>query len=369
MKLLLLSDPVSPHTIKWANALASNGIKIHIFGFSPIDHNLFSEGIDITTGGISPKLRSQPLGTPAKLIYLASLYRIKKIIREFKPDIIHSHYVSSYGLVGAMTNFHPFAISVWGLDIYNFPEKSIFHEFLIRKTLNKADIVLSTSNVMKKQAEKYTSNKIEVIPFGIDTNVFKPIAVNSLFGPDDIIIGTIKTLERKYGIEYLIRSFGLLKKKLSHLPLKLLIVGGGSLEYDLKLLVKKLGLQDFTIFTGFVTPDKIPVFHNMLDIYLSLSVEDSESFGVAVLEASACEKPVIVSNVGGLPEVVENNVTGFVVENQNIYDVVDKLEKLILDKELRAKMGSAGRDRVIRCFNWKENIKQMINIYDSLVRE
>ncbi len=68
----------------------------------------------------------------------------------------------------------------------------------------------------------------------------------------------------------------------------------------LKTLVKELELENDVIFTGFIVPEEIPKYHNMIDIYSALSIVDSESFGVAVLEASACEKPVVVSNVTDL---------------------------------------------------------------------
>ena len=101
----------------------------------------------------------------------------------------------------------------------------------------------------------------------------------------------------------------------------------------------------------------------MLDVFVSLSIEDSESFGVAVIEASACEKPVVVSRVGGFPEVVENNVTGIIVEKENVKEAADAMLKLIKDKYLREEMGKAGRKRVIKYFNWDENVTQMLNIY------
>ena len=94
----------------------------------------------------------------------------------------------------------------------------------------------------------------------------------------------------------------------------------------------------------------------------------NESFGVSVIEASACEKPVIVSNVGGLPEVVENGVTGIVVPPANTLELSKAIEKLILDKTLRIKMGKAGRDRVETMYNWENNVSEMIDIYKGIVK-
>jgi len=84
------------------------------------------------------------------------------------------------------------------------------------------------------------------------------------------------------------------------------------------------------IFTGKVPYNEVPKYQNMLTI--SVSVSDSESFGVAILEASACEKPVVVSNVGGLTEVVEDGVTGIIVPPRNPEKTAEAIEKLLLDK-------------------------------------
>src|SRR5207237_2207904 len=124
---------------------------------------------------------------------------------------------------------------------------------------------------------------------------------------------TVKVLAEKYGIEYLIRAFALVKKRHEELPLKLLIVGGGPQEAFLKGLAADLGISAVTTFTGRVDHARVPDFHNMLSVSVSVSTLDSESFGVAILEASTCAKPVVVSSVGGLPEVVENVLTGIVV--------------------------------------------------------
>lgn len=190
---------------------------------------------------------------------------------------------------------------------------------------------------MAKETKLYTNKDIEVTPFGIDMEQFKSMEVESLFDKDDIVIGTVKTLEDKYGIEYLIKAFKIVSDKYPDLPLKLLIVGGGSLEGSLKSLVKELNLEDKTIFTGKVPFKDVPKYHNMLSVSASVSIVNSESFGVAIIEASSCAKPVVVSNVGGLPEVVEDGVSGFVVPSRDPQKTAEAIEKLVLDKNLRKK--------------------------------
>ena len=365
MKVLLLADPASSHIIKWANGLHEKGLEISIFGLSSYDRVQYKAGIKIDIFAIPQFIKWQADGSLLKTGYLLALPRLKKKIRNLKPDIIHAHSASSYGLLGALSGFHPFVISVWGNDVYNFPQKSSFFKKVIVYNLKKSDMLFSTSKLMAEETKKYTNKNIQVIPFGIDIEKFKPKKTERYFSENDIVIGTIKSIEKKYGTENLVRAFKKVKENHPDISLKLLIVGRGSMTNYIKLLVKDLGIESDVKITGFVSYDKIPDYHRMLDIYVAVSIE--ESFGVAILEASACEIPVIVSNVGGLPEVVDNNVTGFIVPHSSVEPLAEKIE-LLFDENLRKKFGKACRERVIKHFNWDDNLEQMVNNYKEILK-
>lgn len=365
MKIMLLSDCNSVHTIKWATALSANNLEVIVFSLGALNVEDY-QNTKVKIVDFSAKVTRE--GAMKKLGYLKALPFLKQTITKESPDIVHAHYASSYGLLGALAGFSPFVLSVWGSDIFDFPRVSFLHRWIIQYNLKKADKILSTSHVMAKETSHYTNKPIEVTPFGIDMQKFKPEISDGLFGSNDIVVGTVKTLEYKYGIEYLIRAFKIVKDRQPELPLKLLIVGGGSLEQELKGLCQQLKIENITIFTGDVPYSQVPKYHNLLSVSVSVSVSESESFGVAIIEASACEKPVVVSNVGGLPEVVEDGVTGFVVPSQNPEKTAQAIEKLIVDKELKVQMGKAGRARVARLYDWNNNVAQMIKIYEDLLR-
>ncbi|MCZ6702661.1 MAG: glycosyltransferase [Ignavibacteria bacterium] len=365
MKILILADPSSSHTIKWVNTLHRRGINVFLFGLSKYDQTQYDDGIRIDSLQTPDSIKAKLDGNFLKLIYLVAFPRLKKIIRTFKPDILHAHYAASYGLIGAFTGFHPFIISVWGIDILTFPNNTLLHKKLIEYSLKKADKILATSYYLAKETNKYTNKKIFITPFGIDTDKFKPEIVDTVFKKDEIVIGTVKSMERKYGIEYLIKSFSILKRNYPDKSLKLLLVGGGSLENKFKQMIDELGISDSSMITGQIPFNKVADYHNQLSI--AVYVSKIESFGVSILESSACQKPVVVSDVGGLPEVVENDVTGFIVKANDIEATTEAIERLILDEELREKFGNAGRVRVKDKFNWQKNVNYIINIYNQTV--
>ncbi len=367
MKVLLLGDHTSSHIIKWAHSLNIQGIEIAVFSLSKRDKDeaILYESIDLYTMEINEDIFQKE--SSSKWRYLLQITRLRKIIRLIKPDIVHAHYASSYGLLGVLSGFHPLIVSVWGSDVYDFPSKSILHKALIKFNLSKADKVLSTSEVMAAKTEELIKKKIEVTPFGVDMNIFKPIEGTG--ERNAVTIGTVKAMEKKYGIAYLIEAFALVKKRLSDHKLNLLLVGSGSYLEEYKNLVRTLGIDGITEFTGKISFEKVPEYHNKIDIYVAVSILHSESFGVAIVEASSCGKPVIVSNVGGLPEVVENGVTGLVVPKQDVIATANAIEKLVLDKELRKLLGTNGRQRVQRKYNWDSNLASMIRIYEETLNE
>ena len=358
MKVLLASDINSAHTQKWAIALSKQGIDVGVFSFRVPVYDWFSENnIEVfyinNSSSHSEKLAS-------KILYLKQLPFLKKCIKEFKPDILHAHYASSYGLLCVLTSFHPLFVSFWGTDVFEFPKKSVVNRLVFSKILKKADSLFSTSNFMAFEAQHYTEKTINVIPFGIDTALFKKIDVSNK-DSNQLTIGTIKSLEEIYGIKYLINAFKSLKDKHPEIPLKLMLVGDGSQSTTLKKLVVDLGIEGDVDFVGRVKHEETIFYHNEIDIFVNVSL--FESFGVSVLEASACEKPVIATRVGGLTEVVEDGVTGILVPTKSIEEVTLALEKLVMDKVLREQMGKAGRERTNELYSLENNTNLMIKHY------
>ncbi len=366
MRVLFLADSDSPHTVRWVKSLYKHQIEVGIFSIHIPKSDLYSDSPDIFISSLnaSRELQTKKETNLGKLIYFNAVYKVKKLLKSFKPDIVHSHYASSYGLIGALSGFHPYVISVWGSDIYSFPNYSNFYGKILKYSLGKADKVLATSKVLLQETKKYYSKEIILTPFGIDTKKFSPDKTAGTLSNEGLVIGTIKTLEENYGVEYLIKAFHILKTKYPEKSLRLLIVGKGTQREKLEKLVKDLGIENETTFTGFIPYDGIQEYQNMLDIFVAVSQE--ESFGVAVLEASACEKPVVVSNVGGLPEVVTDGETGFLVEKNNPAVIAEALEKLVLNPELRSKLGQNGRAKVLREYKWEESVRKMLSVYDDL---
>ncbi len=367
-RLFILSDGKNPHTLKWVRGLASEGYSIFLYSLSPFDPALYAAfpNVQMEHAHFDEKLKKSGDGALMKIQYLKVLLRVRELVRKFNPDIVHAHFASSYGLIGALSGFHPFYISVWGADVYDFPKKSFLHKCILMFNLMKADRLFSTSFVMAEETSQYTKKKIDIIPFGVDVKRFSPQTMKHPMIPENhLVIGTVKSLEDKYGITYLLEAFAILKKRRPETPMKLLIVGRGTKEAKYKELAASLGIASDTIFTGFIPVEQVADYQNMIDIPVFPSILDSESFGVAVVEASSCAKPVIVSAKGGLKEVVEDGVSGIIIEAKDSSLIADAIIKLIDNPELRKNYGTHGRERVMKLYDWQLNLKTMINAYQD----
>lgn len=175
-----------------------------------------------------------------------------------------------------------------------------------------------------------------------------------------MVIGTVKTLAPKYGVDLLIRAFAGMAEE--HPEARLSIVGGGPQEAELRRLAKDLGIGERVDFRGAVAHAQVPEELRRLDVYAAFSRADSESFGVAVIEASACGLPVVVSRVGGLPEVVEEERTGIIVPRDDAQAAGRALKRLADSTALRHAMGHAGRVRVEQLYGWPYCVDRMLKV-------
>jgi L-malate glycosyltransferase len=361
MKILLLADTYSEHTEKWALGLAARGIKVGLFSFNRASYEWYHH--ENITVFFEPDTRINAEKTFTKISYLKYVGVLKKILANFKPDILHAHYATSYGLVGALSKFKPFILSVWGSDVYDFPKRSKLHKKVFQYNLKKASVILSTSEIMREEIRRYTTRDVTVTPFGVDTEKFNK--KESL--KDGVIrVGTIKPIEPKYGIIYIIEAAEILIKRFPDKMFRFYLIGSSSKAEYYQSIINEKNLTDVFEITGRVPFDQVSNYHNLLDIFLNVSIDDSESFGVAAVEAMACEKPVIVSDVGGLMEVVGNGKYGNVIPKKNPEAIAKAIEEIILNPNRAAELGVMARKHVFQTYNWEANLTRMIEIYSSL---
>ncbi len=356
--IAIVGSQASIHVVRWANALVEKGYRITVItmhsGIQPFHPDVEIEELSF----------KKPFG------YILNIPSIKKIIRKLSPDIVHGFYALGYGFLARHSSYRPVLLSVMGSDVFD----DIGNRFLKRivvKNIEKADVVCSTSYIMKKQIDSLLSNPrdVKITPFGVDTDVFCPKVKEIINSESDFVFGTVKGLKPKYGVDILIQAFSRICKKYPDKQFKLVIAGDGFELHNLKKLALSLGIEKECDFIGNILHSEIPDLLRKFNVFLALSRFDSESFGVAVVEAMSTELPVVVSDAGGLKEVVQNGVSGIVVSKNSAHEAFNAMVSIFENQDFRSKLGENARKKVLKEYQWADSVIRMENIYKDLLMD
>lgn len=196
---------------------------------------------------------------------------------------------------------------------------------------------------MAEETQKYTKKKIDITPFGVDTELFSPNKRSRDLSDGDFVVGTVKALTPKYGIEYLLKAVAIIKNECPQIPIKLRIAGKGSHEEEYKKIALSLGIDNITTWLGFIPQEQAAKEWANMDVGIIASTLDSESFGVSAVEAQACGAPVIISDIPGLMEATLPEKTSLVVPRKDERALAEVIIRLYSNSKMRDKMGTEGR--------------------------
>ncbi len=351
MKICFLAPANNYHTKKWCKWFSEHGHIIHVISF--VDDKIDNAVVHcVETGVFVDSSDSQ------KIKYLLKAKQVKRIIKKINPDIVNVHYATSYGSVAALSGIKGYILSLWGTDIYDFPNHSIFHKYLLKYSLKKAKYILSTSNAMAEEAKKYTSKDIYITPFGVDMTLFNPKKKHRK--DKYFVVGTVKKLEPVYGIEYILNAVKLVINKRPDINLRVRIAGNGTHQKFYKEMAEKLKIDSFINWLGFISQEEAADEWANMDVAIIPSIR--ESFGVSAIEAQASATPVIISDIEGLKETTEVGKTSFSITIGDYYKIADLIIFFYDNQDKLRKMGANARKMVENKFEINvcfENIEDL----------
>ena len=366
VRICYLANASSVHTHRWVRYFVEKGHEIHVISFE----NAQIEGTTVHVLKLPVLVKNATF--PLKM---ASTCRIKTLIKRIKPDILHAHYVTNYGLFGALCNFNPFVITAWGSDVLFTPEArftSMIKKPIAKYALRKADLITCDAQQMKEAMTMLGvfPEKINLIYFGVDTRKFSPgqksEELKAKLGiHDSPTVISLRTLEPLYDIESLIRSIPLVLKEVPES--QLIIAGKGSEEKRLRELAKSLDVSDNVKFVGFIQNYKLPEYLNSIDVYVSTSLSDA-GIAASTAEAMACGLPVIVTDVADNRKWVDNGVNGFVVPVKDPKSLAEKIIYLLQNEDIRKKFGKTNRKIIEERNNYYKEMEKIEDIYKELIR-
>tara|TARA_B110000459_G_scaffold44010_1_gene48572 strand:+ start:8437 stop:9618 length:1182 start_codon:yes stop_codon:yes gene_type:complete len=311
-----------------------------------------------------------------------ALKKIKTIIQEFKPDIVHTH-ASKAGAIGRKAAFScnvPVVVHTFHGHVFHSYfgkiKTSIFKN-IERYLAKKSTGIIAISNLQKKElCETHkitTAKKIEVIPLGFDLKKFQDhysenrIAVRKEYDINDdtlalCIIGRLAPVKDHFFFLDVIEELSLQTDR----KIKIFIVGDGELRKEINTrvdLLKNKGVD--IIMTSWIFD--IAKFNAGMDIMCLTS--KNEGTPVSLIEAQASNLPVISTDGGGVSDIVSQNETGFIISRKDKREFVKKLKTLVDDDELRNKMKTKGWEHVHLKFSYKRLASDMENYYKKLLNQ
>jgi colanic acid/amylovoran biosynthesis glycosyltransferase len=303
------------------------------------------------------------------------LFALFPLINKSSYDIIYCHFGPNGNKamilrkIGAVTGklltvFHGYDLSSYLKE----QDNSHIYSHLFKQ----GDLFLPISDLWKSRLIELgcSPEKIVVHRMGIDVDkfIFKPRQIGA---DEKVRIVSIARLVSKKGIEYGIRAMERMTKTLE--KFEYIVVGDGPLRNELEKLIDQLGVNQYVKLLGWKEQPEILEILSRSHIFLAPSItsetEDQEGIPVVLMEAMASGLPVISTKHGGIPELVKDKVSGFLVPEKSVDDLVDKLSYLINHPELWLEMGKAGRNFIVENYNIEKLNDTLVKIYERVIYE
>lgn len=360
MRILYFTQGQSPHDLRFLTALAATQHQVGVLCLDGETGRNWPNGI-------------QELNWPTSYAQNANKHKraqvraFTEVVSGFNPDVVHAGPIQKVASIAAKARVKPLLAMSWGSDLLMDAQNSLRSNLLARFTLHKSTLLAADCyTVVKKASELGYHGPISVFPWGVDLQHFQPAVSGTLREQlgwqKEFVFLSNRTLEPLYGVDVIAWAFIQACQQNEHL--RLLVYGKGSLEGKLKALFEKAGLTDRVHFGGFATLDQLPGIYASADVYLSASHSDGSS--VSLMEALACARPVIVSDIPSNLEWVKPAEQGWIFKDNCPADLAAKMLEAASSTRL-AEIALANRRLAEQRADWQQNFAKLLAAYEEAV--
>ncbi|MFC1738285.1 glycosyltransferase [Planctomycetota bacterium] len=358
MRICYIAHGSFEHVVPYLNYFRQDKDEVHFISLTPFALDCVVTVHDVSLGGIYSVSRG-------KWKYPISMIRARRLVRKLKPDIVHTHYVTSGGLTGVVCGFHPTLTTVHGSDL-NSALKSPLWRPLLKVIFNYCDCVNTCNHDQKRKLITLgvDPDKIRVVTLGVDTNKFSFAGVRNKTGRVLRAV-TTRRLEMIYDHPTLIKALAILKSQ--GMAFQMTFVNTGSLMEKLKRQVEQLGLTDCVTFLGGVDKSEVVNILHQNDIFVSTPIQDGIS--IALLEAMAVGLFPIVSDIEVNRDWLQNGRDGFLHGVGDENSLAQCFKKVIKNPQIMTKAVERNQKKVVERGDTKTNMKTIKEIYRELVEK
>jgi phosphatidylinositol alpha-mannosyltransferase len=379
MKICIVSDAyypypsgVSEYTFYLAKYLRRRGHKVKILTTNypnerGIEGKEFEEDV-IRIGRVFFLRANKSYATPT--IGLGVSRIVKEFLNKENFDILQLHTpllppsLSFYSLLASKTAniavFHSATFRIWSFG------KNIFRKFF-KEYQKKIIKLVAVSPSARDCVLSYVPGDYKIIPCGVDIERFndKVKPKEKFLKNSNYKILFLGRLDRRKGLPELLKAFSVVKNKLKDAIL--IVAGRGPLEKKCKKLARKLKIENSVFFEGFIPENEVPSYYSSCDVYCSPAI-GGESFGIVLLEAMACKKPVLASRIKGYDFIIKDGFNGIFFNPQDPKDIAKKIIKILKDKNLREKI-SKNAFSFAKEYSWEKIAGEYEKVYIEAISE
>lgn len=300
---------------------------------------------------------------------------VRNVMFDSRPDLVHGHWLfpAGYAALDLASGWEvPSVVSARGSDVHRYPDENRGFARFVRTVLRRADCVTAVSEALAGEIRDRAGAELEVrvVRNGVDPGCFRPThdrskARRDLGVPEDGIgICSVAALVEAKGVNDLVQAFRRLTAQ-GH-DVWLALVGDGPLLDNLRSAAQGEGWGDKLHLPGQVPPSEVSGWMQASDIFALLSY--AEGLPNVVLEAMACGLPIVATEVGGIPEVVDQEV-GRLVPPRRPDAVTARMKELVADPALRRRLGDEARRRIEKEFTWHRSAEELVGVYRDVLED
>ena len=347
LHLCLLGDAASIHLRRWAQAMVERGFRVSVVSAA----EQMIDGVQIVS--LPPVRREHQ--------WFLRLPALRRALRRLAPDIVHAHYITSYGMWGAACGRRPLVLTAWGTDILVTPHRNAALKALTGWVLRRAALITADSRDVLAEIRHYRPcAELHEVFWGADIERFHPHQ-----GPREpgFHIASLRAWEPNYRIDVVLRALArFLGERPASAPV-LHLFGGGSQAASLHQLAEHLGLAEHVVWHGWLAPQVLADRLAACDV--SVTVPQSDATSVSLLESMACGLPVIVSDLPASRQWVTPR-GGHVVAVGDVAALADALRAVFDDGPARQAQGAFNRMRIEELGSTRAQMDRMAALYRGL---
>lgn len=364
LRVLYFTRDYTPHDFRFLSALSETEHEVYYL-------RLERRGRQLEDRPLPERVHQIPWAggqAPATLSAMPALMNgLKRVIAEVKPDLIHAGPVQSAALLAASVGFRPLVTMSWGSDLLLDAGKSRWLSWAARFTLDRTTVLVGDCDAVRRKAVEFgfPSERVVLFPWGVDLGHFSPgqpspNSVRVRQGWQDMfVVLSLRSWEPVYGVDVLVRGFSLAAQQEPRL--RLMLFGGGSQAALLRQILTENGVLDRVYFGGQASYAALPDVYRSADLYVSASHSDGSS--VSLMEALACGRPVLLSDIPTNLEWITPGVEGWVFTDGDERALADCLLQAVAQQGRLAELGRAARALAERRADWDQNFQKLLAAY------